>query len=277
MNKGFLNTVVLFCLLLLASGCSNFQKLLKSNDVTKKYQAALDYYEKEEYYRASQLLDQVTPLLAGTENSEKALFYQAQSHYMQGNYILSDAYFRNFYTTYPRSPLAEEAMYMQAKSLYEQSPSFEEDQTPTLTAILAFEEFITRYPTSEHVPEANKTIEELYLKIDRKEFNQARLYYQLRYWRSAVVAFNNFQREHASSGYSEEAAFLKLESQYRFALESIPSKQEERFDEAVDYFQSFVDQYPESKFKRNAEQIYDQARSELTKIRKNNNNNQENS
>ncbi|MFD3002063.1 outer membrane protein assembly factor BamD [Pontibacter toksunensis] len=276
MNKGFLNTVVLFCLLLLASGCSNFQKLLKSNDVTKKYQAALEYYEKEEYYRASQLLDQVTPLLAGTENSEKALFYQAQSHYMQGNYILSDAYFRNFYTTYPRSPLAEEAMYMQAKSLYEQSPDFEEDQTPTLTAILAFEEFMTRYPTSEHVPEANKTIEELYLKIDKKEFNQARLYYQLRYWRSAVVAFNNFQREHASSAYSEEAAFLKLDSQYRFALESIPSKQEERFDEAVDYFQSFVDQYPDSRFKRDAERIYDQARSELAKIRKNNNN-QENS
>ena len=276
MNKGFLNTVVLFCLLLLASGCSNFQKLLKSNDVTKKYQAALEYYEKEEYYRASQLLDQVTPLLAGTENSEKALFYQARSHYMQGNYILSDAYFRNFYTTYPRSPLAEEAMYMQAKSLYEQSPSFEEDQTPTLTAILAFEEFITRYPTSEHIPEANKTIEELYLKLDKKDFNQARLYYQLRYWRSAVVAFNNFQREHASSSYSEEAAFLKLDSQYRFAMESIPSKQEERFDEAIDYFQSFVDQYPDSKFKRNAEQIYDQARSELEKIRKNKNN-QENS
>ncbi|WP_162053712.1 outer membrane protein assembly factor BamD [Pontibacter pamirensis] len=272
MNKGFLNTVALFCLLLLASGCSNFQKLLKSNDVTKKYQAALEYYEKEEYYRASQLLDQVTPLLAGTGESEKALFYQAQSHYQQGNYILSDAYFRNFYTTYPRSPLAEEAMYMQAQSLYQQSPSYQEDQTPTITAITAFEEFVTRFPNSENVPEANSRIEQLYLKLDRKEFNQARLYYQLRYWRSAVVAFNNFQREHASSPYSEEAAFLKLESQYRYAMESVASKQEERFDEAVDYFQSFVDQYPDSRFKRNAEQVYDQARDELEKIRKNTNN-----
>ena len=269
MNKGFLNTVVLFCLLLVASGCSNFQKLLKSSDVNKKYQAALEYYEKEEYYRASQLLDQVVPLLAGSENAEQALFTQAQSHYMQGNYILSDAYFRNFYTTYPRSPLAEQAMYMQAMSLYEQSPSYQEDQTPTLTAIMAFEEFVSRYPNSENVPQANRTIEELYIKLDKKEFNQARLYYQLRYWRSAVVAFNNFQREHASSPYSEEAAFLKLDSQYRFAQESIQSKLEERLDETIDYFQSFVDQYPDSKYKRNAEQIYDQARGELEKIRKN--------
>lgn len=273
MNKGFLHTAALFCLLLLISGCSNFQKLLKSNDVTKKYEAALKYYEAEEYYRASQLLDQITPLLAGTDKAENAQFYQAQSHYMQGSYILSDAYFRTFYTTYPRSPFAEQATFMQAQSLYQQSPSYQEDQTPTITAIQAFEEFVTRYPNSEYVPQANQAIEELYIKLDRKEFNQARLYYQLRHWRSAVVAFNNFQREHASSPYSEEAAFLKLESQYRFAMESVLSKQEERFSEAIDYFQSFVDQYPDSKFKRQAEQIYDQTRSELERIRNNNNQN----
>ncbi len=270
MNKGFLHTAVLFCVLLLVSGCSNFQKLLKSNDVTKKYEAALKYYEKEEYYRSSQLLDQITPLLAGTDKAEEAQFTQAQAHYQQGNYILSDAYFRAFFTTYPRSPLAEQATFMQAQSLYQQSPSYEEDQTPTITAIQAYEEFVNQYPNSEYVEQANKTIEELYVKLDKKEFNQARLYYQLRYWRSAVVAFNNFQREHASSPYSEQAAFLKLESQYRFAMESVLSKQEERFDQAIDYFQSFVDQYPESKYKREAEQFYDQTRNELEKIKKNN-------
>ncbi|WP_161890279.1 outer membrane protein assembly factor BamD [Pontibacter russatus] len=274
MNKGFLHTAALFCLLLLASGCSNFQKLLKSNDVTKKYEAALKYYEQEEYYRASQLLDQITPLLAGTDKAENAQFYQAQAHYMQGNYILSDAYFRTFYTTYPRSPLAEQAAFLQAQSLYQQSPSFEEDQTPTITAIQAFEQFVVQYPNSEYVPQANQAIEELYIKLDKKEFNQARLYYQLRHWRSAVVAFNNFQREHASSPYSEEAAFLKLDAQYRFAMESVLDKQEERFSEAIDYFQGFVDQYPDSRFRRQAEQVYDDTRAELEKIR---NSNQQNS
>lgn len=269
MNKGFLHTAVLFCLLLLASGCSNYQKLLKSNDITKKYEAALKFYEEEDFYRAAQLFDQITPLLAGTDKAENALFYQAQAHYQQGNYILADAYFRNFYTTYPRSPLAEQAAFMQAEALYEQSPGYEEDQTPTVTAIQAYEEFAVQYPNSEYVPQANQKIEELYVKLDKKEFYQARLYYQLRYWRSAVVAFNNFQREHASSPYSEDAAFLKLESQYRFGMESVLSKQEERLEEAIDYFQAFVDQYPDSKYKRNAEQIYDQTRSELEKIKKN--------
>ncbi|GHA75809.1 outer membrane protein assembly factor BamD [Pontibacter akesuensis] len=274
MNRGLLHTIALFCLLLLATGCSNFQKLLKSTDVSKKYQAALEYYEQEEYYRSSQLFDQVTDLMAGTEEGEKAQFYRAKAHFMQGNYILSEAYFRTFHTTYPRSPLAEEALFMQAQSLYEQSPSYQEDQTPTLTAIEAYEEFLVRYPTSERIAEANRVIEELYQKLDRKAFNQARLYYQLRYWRSAAVALNNFQKEHASSPYSEEAAFLKLDAQYRFALESVPAKQEERFDQAVDYFQSFVDMYPESQYRREAERVFDAVQSALATLRKSSANNQ---
>ncbi|GAB3821359.1 hypothetical protein GCM10028895_23360 [Pontibacter rugosus] len=192
---------------------------------------------------------------------------------MQGNYILSDAYFRTFHTTYPRSPLAEEAMFMQAQSLYQQSPSYQEDQTPTITAIEAYEEFLRRYPSSERASEANKIIEELYQKLDRKDFYQAQLYYKLRYWRSAAVALDNFQKEHASSPFSEEAAFLKLDAQYRFALESVPGKQEERFDKVVDFFQAFVDQYPESKYRRDAERVFDATQSALANLRKSENQN----
>lgn len=274
MNRGFFHSIALFCLLLLATGCSNFQNLLKSTDVSKKYTAALEYYEQEDYYRASQLLDQITDLLVGTEQAEQALFTRARAHYMQGNYILSDAYFRNFYTTYPRSPFAEQAMFMQAQSLYEQSPSYEEDQTPTLTALEAYQEFLVRYPNSELAPQAMKAIEELNLKIDRKDFNQARLYYQLRRWRSAVVALRNFQIEHASSPYAEEAAYLKLDAQYRFAQESVPNKQEERYDEAIDFYQAFVDQFPKSKYLRDAEQVYENVQEALADIRNRNNSNQ---
>ncbi len=274
MNRGFFHTVVLIGLLLLATGCSNFQKLLKSNDVNKKYQAALQYYEKEDYYRASQLLDQVIPLLSGTEEAEKAQYYQAMTHFQQGDYILSENYFRTFYTTYPRSPLAEEAMFLQAKSLYNQSPSHEQDQTSTATSLEALQEFLVRYPNSEHAKEVNEMIDDLNVKLDKKAFESARLYYQLRYYRSAVVAFTNFQREHPASPYSEEAAYLKLDAQYKFAMESIPSKQQERFLEATDFYQAFIDQYPESKYLRNAEQIYENTLAELEKIKKNN---QENS
>lgn len=276
MKKRLSHIVVLLALLLTAAGCSNYQKLLKSNDVQQKYAAAVKYYEKGDYYRAGQLLDAVAPLLTGTEQAEDALFYQANANYEMGNYLLSETYFRNFYTTYPRSPKAELAMFMQVKSSYNQSPDFEQDQASTLTAMETVQEFMQRYPQSEHVEEANQILENLGMKLDRKAFDSAKLYYKIRYYKAAVVALSNFQREFASSPYAEEAAYLKVESQYEYAKQSIPSKQEERYYEVVDFYQNFVDQYPESEFKRTVTQIYDNTLAELERI-KNEKQNQANS
>lgn len=268
MNRRLTQFVVLFVLLLGTAGCSGYQKLLQSNDVEKKYQAALKYYEEEDFFRAAELLDQVAPLLTGSDKAETAQFYQAMAHFEQREYILSETYFRNFYTTYPRSPLAAQAMFMAVKSSYNQSPGYEQDQTPTLVALEGIDEFLLRYPESEYAAEANQMRDELTAKLDKKAFDNAKLYHQIRYYKSAVVALENFLQEHPASPYSEEASFLKVESQYNFAMESIPSKQEERLYEAVEFYQSFVDQYPESKYLRNAEGIYSKAVNELERIKK---------
>lgn len=269
MNRGILHTVVLLCLLVFASSCSNFQKLLKSNDVDLKYKSALEYYEKGDYYRANQLLEQVMPLMTGREEAEKARFYYANTHYQQREYMLSAFQFRTFYETFPRSEMAEEAMFLHAKSLFNDSPDFEQDQSSTLTAMESIQEFLLRYPNSPNAAEANTMFDNLSAKLDLKSFENARLYYKRRIYRSAVVSFTNFLRENASSPYAEEASYLRVDAQYRFALESVPDKQEERFMEAVDYYQAFIDQYPDSRYLRSAEQVFANTQTEIEKIRKN--------
>jgi outer membrane protein assembly factor BamD len=250
-----------------AAGCSNYQKLLKSNDVQKKYTAAVKYYEKGDYYRAGELLDAVAPLLTGTEQAEDALFYQASANYELGNYLLSETYFRNFYTTYPRSEKAERAMFMQVKSLYNESPDYEQDQASTLVAIEGVQEFILRYPESEFLAEANQILESLTIKLDKKAFDSAKLYYKIHYYKAAVVALNTFLRDYPSSPFAEEAAYLKFESQFEYAKQSVADKQEDRFYEAVEFYQNFVDQYPESEFARTAGEIYDNTLAELERIK----------
>jgi outer membrane protein assembly factor BamD len=276
MNRRLTHIVALFALLLGTAGCSGYQKLLQSNDIEKKYQAAIKYYEKEDYYRAGELLDQVAPLLRGSDKAETAYFYQAKSHYEQRNYILSETYFRNFYTTYPRSALAEQAMFLAVKSSYNQSPGYEQDQAPTLTALEGIDEFLIRYPESEYVDEANQMMEELNIKLDKKAFINAQLYHQIRYFKSAVVALENFLQERPGSPFSEEVTFLKLDSQFNYAAESVLNKQEERYFQVVDFYQNFVDLYPDSKYMRSAEQIYSKAVAELERI-KSQKTNQENS
>lgn len=252
---------------LMLSACSDFNKIMKSTNADEKYTAALKYYEKQDYYHASTLLEELIPALKGRPEAEKAQFYFAYTQFYQRSYPLSAFHFKSFYETYPRSEFTEEAMFMHAKSLYRDSPDFNLDQTSTYTAIEAIQDFLNRYPASKMKDEADKMYQELSAKVERKAFENARLYASMRYYQAAVTAFNNFQRSFPSSNFNEESSFLKLEAQYNLAERSVPDKQRERYFETVAYYQDLVDKYPKSKYLKAAENFFDKSTKQLEKLK----------
>jgi outer membrane protein assembly factor BamD len=235
--------------------------------VNKKYTAAIKYYEEGDFFKAGTLLEELIPLLRGRPEAEKAQFYFANTNFRQRNYTLASYYFKSFFETYPNSTYAEEATFMHAKSLFRDSPEFELDQTNTFTALEAIQDFLNRYPTSQFRPETESMSQELQKKLDVKAFESARLYYQLRYYQSAVVSFTAFQQQFPASAYNEEAAYLKVAAQYYYAKESVEQKQRERYLEAIAFYQSFIDTYPQSKNLKAAEAFYDDARAEVAKLK----------
>ena len=260
-------TVISAFFILVLSACSDYNKILKSTNADTKYQAALKYYEKQDYYRASTLLEELIPVLKGRPEAEKAQFYFAYTQFYQRSYSLSSFHFKSFYDTYPRSEYAEEALFMHAKSLYRDSPTFNLDQTSTYTAIEAIQDFLNRYPASKMKDEADKMYQELSAKVERKAFESARIYASMRYYQAAVTAFNNFQRGFPSSNFNEEASYLKLEAQYNLAERSVAEKQRERYLETVAYYQDLVDKYPKSKYLKDAEDFYVKSTKQLEKLK----------
>ena len=261
---------VLFLLVstLFLGACSNgYQRLLKSSDVNKKYEAAVKYYEKGDFFRAGTLLEDLIPLLKGRPEAEKAQFYFANTNYKQRNYVLSAFYFKSFTDTYPNSPYAEEASYSHAKSLFLDSPGFELDQTNTVSALESIQDFLNRYPDSKFKAETENMSQALQKKLENKAFESARLYYQLRYNQAAVVAMTNFQLQFPASAFAEQAAFLRLTAQYAWAQESIESKQRERFLEAVSFYQQFIDAYSKSKNLKAAQDMYDTSQAEIIRLK----------
>ena len=79
-----------------------------------------------------------------------AQFYYAYTQYQQQQYLLSATLFKKFYETFARSDYAQEATYMYAYSLYKDTPSFNLDQSNTLTAMSALQDFINTYPDSKY-------------------------------------------------------------------------------------------------------------------------------
>lgn len=256
-------TAALLTTTLSLGSCTGYQKLLKSTNVNEKYEAAIKYYEKGDYFRSGALLEEMIPLLKGRPEAEKAQFYFANTNFKQRNYVLSAYYFKQFTDTYPNSQYTEEANFLRAKSLFRDSPGYELDQTNTVSALEVIQDFLNTYPTSQFRAETEGMSQELQRKLENKAFQSAKLYYSLRYNQAAVTALTNFNQNYPASAYAEQADYLRLAAQYAWAKESIESKQRERFLDAVAIYQHFIDTYPQSKSLHSAQSMYDDSRAQL--------------
>lgn len=252
-----LSAPIAFTIILLISfSCGKFRKIERSQDWRVKYEAGLNYYNNKDYYRASVLFEQILPIVRGLPEGEKVQFYLAYCQYHDKLYLLAAEQFKTFYETYGRSSLAEEARFMNAYSLYRSSPNPNLDQSSSLDAMAAMQQFINRYPSSQFRDRAVEVIETTQNKLEKKGFENARQYYKMKYYKAAVVALNNFKQNFPDSKYIEEAYYLVILSEYKLAEQSLLSKQSERYKAVVDHYLEFLDRYPDSEFLKDAEKLY---------------------
>ena len=137
------------------------------------------------------------------------------------------------------------------------SPSPRLDQSVTHQAIDALQLYINLYPFSDRLSEANRLIDELRNKLVYKSYLNAKLYYDLDNYKAAVVALNNSLKDYPDSQYREELMYMLLKSKYLLAMNSVQEKQEQRLSSALDEYFSFVDEYPDSKYKKEADRFYE--------------------
>jgi outer membrane protein assembly factor BamD len=241
--------------------CGKYEKILKSSDYKLKYQKAFEYYNAEEYVRASTIFEQIVPVYKGTDKSDTVSFYHAMSYYKQKDYILGGHYFKNFFQNYPYSPFAEEAEYLSAYCYYLTSPRPSLDQENTYAAIDAFTLYMNKRPNSKRIDDAKKYITDLQDKLVDKSYKSARLYFDLGDYKSSIIALNNSLGEYPNTKYREELLYLILQSNYYLAKNSIISKQKERFQATIDEYYSFIAEFPKSKYSKNAKDMYEDSQS----------------
>ena len=240
-------------------GCGGYEKLLKSSDYKLKLEKAMEYYNEEEYVRASTLFDQIAPVYRGTIKADTVFYYQAMSYYMQRDYILSGHHFNQLATNYPNSVYAEESDYMSAYCYYKTSPKPSLDQGNTIKSVNAFTLFMIKYPNSPRVEEARILIEEMRNKMVEKSYNSAKLYYDLGDYKASIIALKNSLSAYPDTKHREELLFLILKSSFLLAENSITSKQKERYQDTMDEYYTFIGEFPESRYKKEAERIYNEA------------------
>ena len=255
------------------SACGKFEKFRKSASVPSKYKAALDYFKKEEFDKAGILFDEVLPLLTGDSTQEMATFYQAKCDFELGNFTVANTHFKRFSEIFSRSEFAEESIYMAAFSLYKDSPTYNLDQTGTLSAINELQSYLNNYPETKFKDDCTNIIKELRKKLEKKAYEKAKLYYKtspfnIASLKSSVIEITNFQRDFPDSDYNEEMAYMKVLAQYDLAKSTIESKQKERYAEASKFYLELIDKYPQSAYLKEGEKMYDTSNKEVDRIAK---------
>jgi outer membrane protein assembly factor BamD len=247
--------IVIISSLLIVS-CGEYERLLKSTDHQLKREKAVEYFEEGRYTRATELLAQILPRYRGSAEAEELNWLNARAHYELRDYMMAGSLFNRFNQEFSWSRYAEEALFLAAYCSYMISPRPDLDQGFTREAIEGFEQFKRRYPYSNRVEEANSLIVELQEKLVEKSYLSARLYYDLKNYKAAAVAFASALNQYPDTKYREEMMFLKLNSQFLYAQNSVEERQLERYQTAYDEYLTFVEEFPQSDFSREVEQIH---------------------
>lgn len=255
-------------LTLMATSCSEYQKVLKNTDIKAKYDLAQKYYEEEDFKRANRLFEQIAPKYVGKPQGERVMFFLSDSYFQRKDYNMAGYQFERFIKSYPKSDKVPEAAFLGAKSYYELSPTYSLDQTDTDKALVKLQGFINSYPESEYFDEANAMAKELTTKKERKAFEIAKQFNKLGEFnyellKSAVAAVDNFVSDFPGSIYREEAFYIKVEATTNLAMNSFEIFKKDRLNTAKEAYESFRKQYPESEFDKKADDLLAKINKEL--------------
>lgn len=268
-----IRTIILCSAAVFLTGCAGeFNRVIKSDDFDYRYEYAKQSFAEGKFSRAEMLLQDLITLKKGTDEAEESLYMLAMSQYMNRDYESAAATFKKYFSSYPRGFYAEQAMFYVGQSLFESAPEPRLDQTPTIGAINAYQQFMDIFPNSELRSKAQDRLFELQDKLVMKELLSAELYYNLggyfgnindnseSNYSSSIIVAQNALKTYPYSNHREEFACLIMKSKFQLAQNSSADKKLERYQDAEDECYGFLNEYPESKDRELAEKYIEKCK-----------------
>ncbi|MBO7114871.1 MAG: outer membrane protein assembly factor BamD [Bacteroidaceae bacterium] len=252
---------VLALLMALMSGCSGYNKILKASDYNTKYSLAKTYFIEGHYTTCSTMLEECVAYQRGTAQAEESMYLLATCYYNLEDYLSASQYYLACYKTYPNSTYSENCLFWSGKSLYLDTPDPRLDPTSTTNAIMQLQRFVETYPNSKYRNEAENMIYTMYDRLVEKEVGTAELYYNMgnylgNNYRSCIVVAQNALRDYPYTKYREKLSILVLKAKFQMAQESVLSKRDDRYRDAIDEYYAFKNEFPESSYMKEAEKMF---------------------
>ena len=246
--------------LVMMTGCSGYNKILKASDYNTKYSLAKTYFLEGRYTSCSSILEECVAYQRGTAQAEESMYLLATCYYNLNDYLAASQYYMACYRAFPNSTFSENCLYWSGLSLFLDTPDPRLDATSTTNAIEQLQHFVETYPLSKFRPEAEEMIYTMYDRLVEKEVGTAELYYNMgnymgNNYRSSIIVAENALRDYPYTKYREKLAMIILRSKFQMAQESVLEKRDDRYRDAIDEYYAFKNEFPESSYMKEADRI----------------------
>ena len=254
-------------MLFLCSCAGEFNKVYKSADDSYKYEYAKEAFANNKFQQACALLEELVTVKKASQDAQECLYMLGMAQYCNGDFEAASATFKKYGSSYPRGTYAEAAAYYVGQSLYESAPEPRLDQTPTVGAINAYQNFLDLYPDSKLRPAAQKRLYELQDKLIMKEYLSAQLFYNLggyfgninksdeSNYTSCIITAQNALKSYPYCSMREQFSLLIMKSKFELAENSTEDRRLDRYRDAEDECYGFINEFPDSKDVRTAEKF----------------------
>lgn len=253
---------LLLSLLLLVS-CSEYNKVLKGDDYSRKFTLANDLYERKKWMQAVSLYEQVYQRSPKSGEGELSYYRIGKAYYADEDYYMAGYYFGSFFDKFPYSQKVEEAFFLKALCSVKNSPGSSLDQQETELALNDVQQFIYLFPNSDRVDTCNLIMDKLREKLEKKEFDNIRLYAKTMNYKAAVVSSETFLVDFPTSKYREEVIYLNIINSYLLSDNSVEEKKKERIEKTIETYRTFVSLFPDSKYRKELDNLHENLQKQL--------------
>ena len=194
--------------MLIAIGCGK-RTFTPGGSLVESWERAKEYMQRERYFRAQQLLKDFVLNYSGSAIVDSAQFFLGLATFQLSDYLVAAEEFRRVADQYPYSELCGDAVYFEARSYLEQSPSFALDQTLTDKALRGFQRFLEDYSGHALTDSGYHYLSLCREKLARKDYAAAKLYYDLGEYASALLYCDVVLENYYDTSQAAAAQFLK--------------------------------------------------------------------
>lgn len=250
-------TLILLTAVMALSSCkTQYDLLLESYDTSAKYKAAFQYFEAKKYEKAAALFESLALETKNTPQEDTVQFYWALSNYNAQDYTTAESNFDQYVSVFPHSTFSTEAKYLRIDCLYRKTYNYELDQQPTYKALTAIQEYLYEESDSPYRDRCVAMQKDLNERLDKKALESAKLYYGMEDYLASYTAFRNVIKDDPDNVYREDLMYYEAMSSYKYAYNSIPQKQKERYMTFADSYFNFVGEFPNSRHRKELDGLY---------------------